>query len=448
MVRTNIAGLALGLACIFAMKANAQGPTAVGLPRESNESLTSWEWFEELHLPEAKQDRYFDLLLTPSVFDKSRADLGDLRLYDRRGRVIPYALRILQAENKQEALPAREFNRTKHPDRSVEVSLDLGDNPIEHNEIDVATSGTNFRRRVQVEGSDTNQSWGSILDKAYLVHFQVDSQRVDVHRLHYAASRFRYVRVRVFPESGNDEDRPDIAQVTVYHSTRLPGEYVTLPATLTPRQAEPAGGGPGSAWFIEFGAQSVPCEQLSFDVADNDFVRSYRLEKADPDETMGILATGEWRRRAGAELKPMEIHFNEVRARRLRLVVIDFRNPPLSLTAVRYTAPARQIIFARVEDLAPPLRLYFGNPNAEPPRYDFAENLPAALEPRPARAALHGLMQNPIYQPVPKPWTERWPWLVYVVLSVASLVLLAILLVLSRGAIARHDAAEQMARSR
>ena len=57
------------------------------------------------------------------------------------------------------------------------------------------------------------------------------------------------------------------------------------------------------------------------------------------------------------------------------------------------------------------------------------------------------LSHNPIYQPVPKPWTERWPWLVYVVLSVASLILLGILGVLARAAIARHDAAEQPARS-
>jgi hypothetical protein len=251
--------------------------------------------------------------------------------------------------------------------------------------------------------------------------------------------------VRVFPESGNEDDRPGIREATLYHTTHLPGEYVTLPATVGTRQAEPADGGPGSAWYIEFGDQTVPCEQLSFDVSDNDFVRGYRLEKADPDGPPALLATGEWRRRAGSELKPLDIRFQEVRVRRLRLVVTDYRNPPLTLTAVRYTAAARKIIFARVEDPAPPFRLYFGNPNAEPPRYDFAGNLPADLELRPAQATLRGLSQNPIYQPVPLPWTERWPWLVYVVLSVASLALLSILALLAREAITRRDLAEQVA---
>jgi hypothetical protein len=61
------------------------------------------------------------------------------------------------------------------------------------------------------------------------------------------------------------------------------------------------------------------------------------------------------------------------------------------------------------------------------------------LEPAPRRADLSEPTRNPDYQPPPLPWSERWPWLVYVVLSVASLVLLVLLALLSREAIARHD---------
>jgi len=43
-------------------------------------------------------------------------------------------------------------------------------------------------------------------------------------------------------------------------------------------------------------------------------------------------------------------------------------------------------------------------------------------------------------QLAPLPLTERWPWLIYVVLGAACLVLLAILGALARAALARHDA--------
>jgi hypothetical protein len=430
--------------CLMAVVGGAQQPEAAPgkQPSERAESLTSWQWIQEIRLPEAQQARSFDFLITPGVLDKARTDLGDLRIYDARDREVPYALRVRRPEDKQESLPAREFNRAKNPDRSTELSLDLGKNPVEHNEIEILTGGTNFRRGVRVEGSDTDKKWSSLLDKSYLVHYQVDSRVIDIHKVRYPASRFRYLRVRVLPDSGNPEDTPAISAVAVYRSVEVRGESVTLPAMLEAREAVPADQGPGSAWYVGFGGYAVPCEQLTIDIAERDFVRPFRLEKADPDEPRSVIATGEWRRRAGSEAKPIEVRFPEVRARRLRLVVTDYRNPPLNLTGVRYSAPARQVILANGPDLSPPLRLYFGNPNAEPPGYDFAANLPAVLEPPPARGTFGSIEPNPNYQPAPKPWTERWPWLVYVVLGAASLVLLGILAALAREAISRHDAAE------
>ena len=90
---------------------------------------------------------------------------------------------------------------------------------------------------------------------------------------------------------------------------------------------------------------------------------------------------------------------------------------------------------------AGPLRFYVGHPKGEPPHYDFAANLPQVVEPPPARAELGPQRENPDYEPEPKPWTERWPWLVYVVLGAACLALLAMLGVLARTAVIRHDRA-------
>jgi hypothetical protein len=121
-------------------------------------------------------------------------------------------------------------------------------------------------------------------------------------------------------------------------------------------------------------------------------------------------------------------------------VLTDHRNPPLTLTGVRYTAPARQVIVEASEELAGPLRVYFGNPRAGEPHYDFARLLPDTPPPATRLEWLDPAPQrNPVYQPLPRPWTERWPWLVYVVLGAASLVLLGILITLGRQAIARHD---------
>src|SRR5204862_6464296 len=110
---------------------------------------------------------------------------------------------------------------------------------------------------------------------------------------------------------------------------------------------------------------------------------------------------GEWRRRAGAEVKPLEILLpREVRPYKLRLVVTDFRNAPLDLRGVSYAAPARQVVFPAKADLTGPLRLYFGNPKAQEAGYDFARTLPADLGPEPVRLTVGA---SPIEQPRTNP---------------------------------------------
>ncbi len=425
-IRCNAAGLVLGLMWGVVVPARA-------------DDFPAWEWFQEVQLPASRQARYFASRLTPSGFDKAQLDLRDLRLRDDRGQEVPYALRVRHTVDEQISLPAREFNRATLLDRSVELSLDLGEVPGEHNELELATSGSNFRRRVLLEGSDTSKTWSSLLEKAYVMHYQVESRVLERRKLHYPSSRFRYLRVRLFADASNPEDTPKFERVTVRRTIRVPGRYLTLPARLGPREAVRGDGGPGSAWYVDLDAQ-VPCERLSVEVADGDFVRPFRLQVADPGEPPRFLASGEWRRRAGRERKPLEIAFPEVNARRLRLVVTDHANPALTISGVQYTAAAREVIFSAANELAGPMRLYFGNPQAESPHYDFAANLPAQLEPAPVEVPLGPLERNPVYQPPLKPLTERWPWLVYWVLGAASLVLLAILGVLAREAILQHDA--------
>ena len=184
--------------------------------------------------------------------------------------------------------------------------------------------------------------------------------------------------------------------------------------------------------------------RLEIDVPEPEFVRNYHIEAGGLEgsgERMRTVTSGLWRRRRGEPTRTLVATFSEVRAARLRIVITDNRNTPLQLQSVKYSAAARQIVFAPQDDKTR-VQLYFGNPEAESPIYDFARNLPEKLTPPPGRATIGPRTVNPHFSPKPLPLTERWPWLIYVVLSLASVVLVAIALSLSRAAIAQHDRAE------
>lgn len=463
MIRSsNVSAIFLLLSAIIPMAQGAASPEAKVQPPESatgsasgdttragkppaatGESMEAWQWLFDVVPTQGHTSPWQDFQVTNEVFGVAQPSLTDLRLLDAKGHEIPYAMRIRRTRHEQESLPTKSFNERKHPeDRTVETSLDLGEKPTEYQEIQVLADGTEFRRRVQVEASDNSHDWG-VLASGWLIHYHVASgQTIDQDRLHFAPSRSRYLRIRVSPDLSQSDDSPAIVSLHVFHTIEIPGEYRTLQPILGPREPVPAYGGPGSAWMLDLGADAVPCEKLTLDITDPEFVRPYNLELVQPEGGRTPIVQGELRRRPGEERKPIEITFPEVAAHRLRLVVTDYRNPALNLQRVDYTSPVRQVVFPHGKNLPEPVRLYAGNPKAQPPHYDFAANLRDVLQPPPDRTALGPRAANPTYRPIPKPWTERWPALVYVVLGTASGVLLVLLILLARGAVARRTSVE------
>ncbi len=414
---------------------------AAGQEPPAHEGLAHWQWYLELAAPQGAGR--MDCILTPAVFDKAREDLGDLRLIDGAGREIPYAIRVRRSrvelqesrQGVQPGAPPRRLGRDELRPGPQTARKPLADRRAGRRQLPPPR---------QLQGSDDGADWRTLVDDGPLVSLRVGDQAIDARTLSYPASRFRYLRVRVYPDKAGD-DKVDPPRVKVWRAAEKEGEDYSVAVAIGPRDPIPTPGGPGSAWFLSVrdahGADlEAYWERLSFDVANTEFSRSYFVEAADPSTGFRrSLVEERWLRAPGDEA-PLTATFTEVRARRLRLVVTDNRDPPLQIQTARSTTAARQLVFTPPAHWAPPLRLYFGNPQAAPGRYnDYADALPAVLDPAPTRIRLasyadrEDVEKNPAYQEPPKPFTERFPWLIYVVLGLAGLTLLGILLYFAPG---------------
>lgn len=82
-------------------------------------------------------------------------------------------------------------------------------------------------------------------------------------------------------------------------------------------------------------------------------------------------------RRAGEARRPLVITFdNEQQARKLRLLITDYSNQMLSISSIEAAAPARQLVFDLKDATNNTLLLFFGNPKAAAPHYDFEKIFP------------------------------------------------------------------------
>ena len=395
-------------------------------------SLSLWPYYIEV-TPENSAAGTHDLLVPLAIFDKSGADLGDLRLFDSSNREVPYAIRIREEIDEVEEFEGSLFNQSQ-VGGSSEVSVDLGEEPEEHNEVEILTGGSNFRRQVSIEGSDNGRDWRMLNNDGILLSFTSRNNTVESNRVSYPASRYRYLRVRVQRDTLTDDRAPQITGVTAMMAVREKGQFATWSVAVPSYQLVRNQGAHASVWTIDLGARA-PCDRLTLEVDDNSFTRPFEVESVDDEQNVELIASGTLTRHSGDEGKPLVIVFDEEEnVRKIRLQITDYSNPTLNITSIQAGAPARQLVYELKEPASEPLRLYFGNASVPEPHYDFENELKSKLSSEPGHSTYGEVTDNPQYKPEPRPLTERVPWLIYLVLAVSSIALAFVLFSLARKA--------------
>ena len=406
--------------------------TVIAISVAAQTSLSSWPYYVEV-TSDRNSPGLYDVVLPLNVLDKAGSALDDLRLFDAANREIPYAIRIRRDVNETREIQTHVFNSSRSGSIS-EASLDLGEDPGEHNEVEIETTGTNFRRQVTVEGGDSPGDWKSLQNNGVIFSFSSQNNAVESDRVSYPTSRYRYLRIRIQRDELNDQQAPEIVGVNTIKAVREQGQLATWSANVPSYRLERNSGAHASVWNIDLGAYA-PCDRLTLNVSEESFSRPFRVETIDNQDNVRLVASGTLTRHSG-DNKPLVILFDqEERARQLRLQITDHSNPVLNIVSIEASAPARQLVYELKEPVSPPLRLYFGNAKVPAPHYDFANVLPVHRLNEATHSTIGDVTANLEYKPEPKPLTERVPWLIYVVLAVSSIALVFILLSLARSAI-------------
>jgi hypothetical protein len=159
-------------------------------------------------------------------------------------------------------------------------------------------------------------------------------------------------------------------------------------------------------------------------ISDPSFFRPFQVENVDDPQNPRLLANGNLSRRADEKVEQQVITFDqEEHVQRVKLQVTDYSNQTLNIESIDAAAPARELVFELKQPQPLPLRLYFGNQKISQPHYDFEKELDAKLKANPTSTSVGSTQRNPAYTPDPLPFTERVPWLIYLVLVASSVVL-------------------------
>jgi Protein of unknown function (DUF3999) len=353
--------------------------------------------------------------LTREVYVQSRTDLGDLRVA-RGNEEIPYLMDTRRGAVEFREIAPPVINQSVAQGRGLQLTLDLGSH-FKHSRIRVSTAQTNFKQKVRIETGDDGRSWSIARQDGYIFDFSQGDRHMALLTVDYPASTMHYVRVTVYGWMKTDAVR----QVWAAYRNEIPAERDVMDSVVPERSEDPET--KSSLLLIDLKQAGVPYDRVRLESEPVHYYRAAELETSKDGKDWRFATTGTIFQTASEPSTGLT--FGERHERYLRLRIFNGDDKPIPVKRVVIEATVRLLKFFLAAG-AGPFYLLTGNPDAKAPFYDLAAVL-AREAPQPeVHATLLAPADNPGYRPPPppvKPWSERYPQLLYGTLAVAILVM-------------------------
>ena len=394
-----------------------------------------WRYYKPVTLPDsAVAPGLVELELDPEVYAHAAPGLGDIRVTEQQGgEEQPYKLLVESGDQRRAPVAAKTQDLSRGPGKDTTFILDLQSEGALHNELEVQTSSEDFQRRVEVEGSDDGKSWRTLENNGTIFAITIKERGFAAGdtRVTYPDSTARFLRVRII----DDGLEPlNIKGGVVFFARQLEPRRAEIPLVVVERQENPER--KSTTLLMDAGSAGIPANRIELEILRRNFHRQVSLEGSDDmlawhnvqsNETLYDFDTPKF---VGNDLS---IGFGESRYRYYRATIANEDNPPLPVNGARASGFVRKLVFSA--DPAGSYRLYYGNPDAGSPSYDLERIFPYLVTEGLPIAGLGPHTQNPAFfvpEPPAKPFTERFPWLLPVIVAIAALIIGAFLASLIR----------------
>jgi hypothetical protein len=367
----------------------------------------------EVQVTSVDQQSYF--VVDSDLWAHARSDLADLRIYSGESQV-PYALAAQDPWSASEQHEARILNLGA-VQGETQFDLDM-QGLAEYDRVQLRLSSTNFVASASVEGREALGSGPSThLGTSTLYDFSKE-RLGSSFVLRMPASTFHYLHVKI---SGGVEPQQVLGAETSYlRESKAAWASAGSCGAMEQRERETIftctliPGAPLSRLLFELPAESFNFRR-TITIADSKGVElerssisRIRMEKSRPPVVAEELAV-----RVPCICNPEQTT--------LRVMIDNGDDPPLAGLRVEPQALQRRVYFDPQGRGG--LRLYYGDAKLGPPVYDYAKFFKQADDA--AHAQLGVETPNPAYRDRPdeRPWSERHPAVLWVVMLAVVAVL-------------------------
>lgn len=402
------------------------------------------------------QDAVYQTILPINIYQgTTRSDLGDLRVFNAQGEVVPHMLRQLahnntstpslktlpffplqgSAESNLDQLSVKikrntagtliDIGSSNKPTTTTKISGYLLDAssiklPIQALELDWPTGKESFVGSIQIETSDDLKHWSMIVRNAPLANLQFGGHSLLQKRVEFPALHAKYIRLSWPAEQA--------ALRLASASAELSGTLTETPLTWLNVSANEVKDSPGEYQF-DLGAH-LPVQRLRIELPQmNTLVQAALFSKARPDDSWHSASNAVLYKlhNSGQDLKNPDIAITTSNDR-YWLLRVDQKGGGLGsgLPQMQVGWQPQQLLFVTRGN--PPFQLAYGSIEIKPAEFQLqnllASNgnsaelkIQSAQTGQPINLAGETKLNPP---PLPYPWKK---WILWAVLSVSVLLL-------------------------
>ena len=314
-------------------------------------------------------EQWHTIVLPDAIFGKISPDLADIRIFgiDANNDTIeaPYLLQVGAEKISHETIAFKQLNTARNQAGYYFTFEMPGAAAI--NQVHLDFKQQNFDWRLQIEGSQDQNEWFSIVEAYRILSIKNEDTDYQFTTINFPSSKYRYLRVLVT----NSKEAPVLTKATITMRGLEAGTYRTyaLQASETVQNKET------KQTEIELLlSMPAPLSQLNMEVLDTfDYYRPVTIQYC----TDSIKTEKGWkynyRTLASGTLNSLEENtfpFGSTIARRLKIVIHNQDNQALNLGAMTLKGYVHQLV-ARFNVLAT-YYLTYGNKYAAKPQYDIA----------------------------------------------------------------------------
>ena len=362
----------------------------------------------------AQPDRQNFFIVDEELWNHSRPDLGDLRLYDGDSPV-QYSFSEQRAGVSSEEVEAKILNLGRVRGHT-EFDLDA-QGIAAYDRIRLRLDARDFVVTASVAGSNS-LGQGPTTNLAPSTLYDFSSEHLGSNFvLQLPPSSFRYLHIKL-----SGAIRPQqLKGAAIYNLREQQASWTKVGSCASPQQK------PRATVIVCDLPAKVPVNRILFQIAPGqvNFLRTVRVENANGVQE----ASGELSRvrinRAGTLVttEALAVAVNGSLGK-ITISVDNEDNPPLAIEAVQPLSLERRVYFDPHGKTS--LTLYYGDEKLSAPVYDYARFF--HLDASPAEAQLGAGSHNPAYtgRPDDRPWSDQHMGILWAVMILAVVALTAL----------------------